>query len=52
MNKGVVNSMMYKHQAEHFTNIHNLGPAIKCLKIGRVTFFGIWGSSQNKVKKT
>ena len=35
INKGVVNSLMYKHQAEHFTNTQNLGPAITCLKLGR-----------------
>ena len=35
INKGVVNSLLYKHQAEHFTNTQNLGPAIKCLKLGR-----------------
>ena len=35
INKGVVNSLLYKHQAEHFTNTQNIGPAIKCLKIGR-----------------
>ena len=42
INKGLVNSLMYKHQAEHFTNTQNLAPAIKCLKLGRLRWWWWW----------